>query len=809
MVFANNNGFFLRLVSRSKLVYLTAVAGLALAVGSTVAIFATVDAVLLRPLPFPESEELVVVKGSRHDIGNVALSYPDFLDIQTRSTTLESLGAFRYESFNLLGNDFPESVWGTMVSSELFGLLGVGAELGRVLVDRDDQVAATPVVVLSHGLWQRRFGADPGIVGSVLLVDGRAFTVVGVMPRRFQAPLLEDSEVFVPLGLWGSEDILRDRGNRPSLYAIGRMQPGVEVAEVRREVSMIADELAAEYPGTNEGHNLEVTPALDQIVGNYRTALLVLLAAGGLVLLVGAVNVAHLMLSQSVNRRQEMAVRAALGAGRGHFLHLFLTESLWLSLASGGLGLLLAHWIIQAFRPLVPYDMLPRMMAAHIDARAIGFASGVSLLVAGLYSTIPLLSCLRNDLAGALHDTSPAVTLSPRARTLQRGLVVLEIGLALLLLVSASLLLLSFRRLADENLGFVPEGLITAHIQLNRDRYAEPPAQMQFFRTVLDRIDDMSGSGEVALVQPPPLSGSRWTVGFVIDGRPVPAPDEQRQTNIARVSEQYFTTAGIRLLRGRTFTAEDTGSRPQVALIDRAFASAYWPGHDPIGSRIKLSYDPGSSRPWLEVVGVVDNVSIQGAREDAGIQLYVPFWQSPVDRGTLISRPQGQSSALTQNLRSLVAQIDPDQPIASVSTMEENLVDTMLPHRLASYLLTAFAFVALALAATGIYGVISHSVAQRRAELSLRMILGATPELIRRQVAGEVGLLAAIGIGLGLIMVPIVSPVVSHFLFRMSPWEPAVLAGTSVLTIGVSLLAGLLASHKVTRVEPITALRYQ
>jgi predicted permease len=453
--------------------------------------------------------------------------------------------------------------------------------------------------------------------------------------------------------------------------------------------------------------------------------------------------------------------------------------------------------------------MLPRMLAAHIDARAIGFAAVVSLLVAGIYGTLPLLSFLRSDLAGALHDASPTVTLSTRARRLQRGLVTLEIGLALLLLVSASLLLLSFRRLAVEDLGFAPEGLITADIHLNRDRYAEPPAQTQFFRTVLDRLGGMPDGGDTALVQPLPLSGSRWTVGFVIDGRPAPAPSEQRQSNIARVSERYFATAGIRLLRGRSFTAEDSDNRPQVAIIDRAFATAYWPGRDPIGSRIKLSYSPGSSKPWLEIVGVVDSVRTQGAREDAGIQLYVPFWQSPLDRGTLISRPVGRSSAMSQNLRSLVAQIDPDQPVASVSTMEQNLVDTMLPNRLASYLLTAFALIALALAATGIYGVISHSVAQRTSEFSLRMILGATPGLIRRQVAGEVGLLAAAGIGLGLIMVPIVGPLMSHLLFRMSPWEPAVLAGTSVLTIGVALLAGLLASRRITRVEPITGLRYQ
>jgi putative ABC transport system permease protein len=802
----NDVRFAVRLLRKNPGFTAVGVLTLALGIGANTAIFSVVNVVLLRPLPYPDSDRLVFVASTQKHLERWYdwVSYPDFVDWRNENTAFEDMAAYRSFLFNLTGGEHPEALPGLFVSAGLFSVLRVEPMLGRPFLPGEDQLGRNRVAIVSYGLWQRRFGSDPGLIGKAIQIDGESYTVVGVMPPglRFPPPAVSlNRDVYVP----GTRSEERNDRFSHNHWVVACLNPGVTIEQAQANMEAIARGLAERYPADRD-MGARVTLLHEKVANSVRPALLVLMGSIGLVLLIACANLANLLLARGAARQKEIAVRHALGASRGHLLWQWLAESVLLALLGGAVGLLLAFQGIAFLRWLGPN--LPRLEETTIDMRVLTFSLLLSVLSGLIFGVAPALHGSKIDLQEALKKSGTRTAGLGRNGT-RSLLVVTEMALAMMLLVSAGLLMRSFVRLYKVDPGFNPESVLTGWVLLPISKYSEPRRQAVFFKEALERIESLpgvvaaGGSSSVPLIE-------NDTGGIQIEGRPEPHPGELAvEAERPKVTPGYFRAIGIPLLRGRTFSwADSEGSLP-VALISKKAAELYWPGEDPIGKRVNI-YDGGEQRPvWRQVVGIVGDVRHDGLAEKARPGIYVPLLQSPTFFTVLAVRTHTDPGSLSATIRHELMAVDKDQPVFDIRTMEQVVSESMSDRRFQMILLGIFALVALSLAVVGIYGVMSYSVSQRVQEIGIRMALGADRNAILRLVVGQGFKLTMIGLAVGLAGAFALTRVLSSLLYGVTTTDPATFVGVSLLLVGVALLACYIPARRATKVDPMVALRYE
>ena len=797
-----------------------AVLTLALGIGANTAIFSVVDSVLLAPLPFRNTDRLMVIWASNPELA-AKVGLPDKLPVSPgafydwkEAKSFEKMALVRAERLSLTGEGEPELIVATGVSGELFQVLGTPPLLGRALLPEDDAPTGKPAsVVLSHALWQRRFGGDPKVVGRVIRLDGNPLTVVGVMPASFEFPrggelprgfgFAARPDVWRPLAF--GPELRRHRGNRGQV-AIGLLKPGVTEAVAQAEMDSISDRVEREHPDSDKGWRSRVDPLPAQLVGDVKPALVILLSAVGLVLLIACVNVANLLLAQAAARQKEIAVRTALGAGRGRMVRQLLTESVLLSFLGAALGLLFAYWGLQAFALWIPEEV-PVARALSLDLRVLGFTLLVALVTGALAGLTPAFQMTRPDLAESLRDGTRAGSGTSRGGRTRGALVVLETAVAVLLVVGAGLLIRSFARLTAVDPGFRTEGVLSLQVLLPEAKYPDDPQQSAFTARALERLRALPGVTAAGMVSNLPMSGEENIEGLEIEGRPKPKPAEIPLADFRRASPGYFDTMGIRRVRGRLIEERDVEKAPLVAVIDETLARAYWPGEDPIGKRFRFGGFGQTDEPWRTVVGIVGNVRHSGLHVDPRPQLYIPQAQLGSGSQYFVLRTEGDPKRLIKDARSAVFAVDRDQPVAEILTLEQVVAESMAGRQFNMVLLGVFAALALVLAAVGIYGITSYSVAQRTREMGLRMALGAQPGTVLRMVLREAGALALAGLVAGLVLAFAATRLMASLLFGVPANDPATFASVAAALALVSLFAAYLPGRRATRVDPMAAFR--
>ena len=801
----------IRMLFRNPGFTIVAVLALTLGIGADTAIFSVVNAVLLRPLPYDESEKLVFLSERSAVLEGMSISYPNFLDWRQQNNAFESIGVYRSSSYNLTGSGEPERLVAGQVSADLFTVLKVNAARGRVFTNDEDKPGATPVVVLSHGLWQRRLGGDPDVIGQTLILDGRSFTVLGVMPPGFLFP--SRAEMWTPVGQQAKDPGWESRGNHPGLYAMARLKPGITVGQARDDMEIVAANLEKQYPDSNTGNRASITPALENVVSGIRTALVVLLSAVGFVLLIACANVANLLLARATNRQKEMAIRSALGASRVRIVRQLLTESMLLSVAGGTLGLLLAQFGVKLIIAISP-NSIPRSKEIGLDGRVLAFTIAVSVLTGVIFGLAPALQASKPDLNETLKEAGRGST--GRRHILRSVLVVSEVALTMVLLIGAGLMIRSFYRLQRVDPGFVADNLLTFSVSLPQKKYPEEQRRINFYQQLLQNLSATPGVQSAGMATGLPLGNNGWQSGYWIEGRPQPPQGQRPLTEVAFVSPGYFEAMRMTLLSGRNFTEQDVKppgppdpqhpsfSPPTVTIIDEEFARRHWPDGDPVGQQI--SFWGGKAT----IVGVVRRVKMEGLSTDSNrVQSYYPYLQNPGGSMSIVLRTAGDPSSLANVARQQVLAIDPDQPIYGVQTMGEIWTDSIAPDRLYLMLLGTFALVALVLAGVGIYGVMAYSVTQRTHEIGIRMALGARQSDVLGMVIRQGMTLAVIGLGIGLGGAWLATRLMASLLFGVSATDPMTFAVISLVLAGVALGACFVPARRATKIDPMIALRYE
>jgi putative ABC transport system permease protein len=783
-----------------------AVVALALGIGANTAIFSVVNTILLRPLPYKDPDRLVMVweKGAADGFPINSTSAANFIDWRDQNQVFEGVAVMGRASFNLTGVGEPLRVDGRRVSANLFRLLGVEPQLGRAFLPEEDAPGASRVVILSHGLWQRRFGSDPGVVGKPLAMSGRSYTVVGVTPPQFEFPSRQD-ELWVPIAFSPQE--AANRGNN-SYEVLGRMKPGVSLEQARSEMNTIAARLKQQYPDVVKSNASVVVSLHEQVVGDIRPALLVLLGAVGFVLLVACANVANLLLARSAVRRKEIALRVALGAGRLRLIRQFLTESVLLAALGGAAGMMLSLWGVNMLKAFIP-ENISEVGAIAVDARVLGFTLLVSLLTGLLFGLVPAAQALNLDLNEMLKEGGRDSS-SGRGGNRVRGLLVIaEVAVSLVLLVGAGLLINSFLRLRNMDPGFRADNLLTMSVVLPQQKYPDHARRSAFFAELTSRVEALPGVRSAAVTDWLPLTMTGGSFGISVEGQPDLGPDRRPDVVTRVVSPKYFSTMGIQLLRGRQFDERlDRADSAPVVVVSETMARRLWPGEDPLGKRIQ----PGSADPsgWIEVVGVAKDVRQFDLTAEPRLQMYLPYvqfeWFVP---GQLVIKTEVEPTGLAAAVRKAVWEVDKEQPVSDVRTMEEVLSRSIARQRFSTMLLGIFAALALVLAAVGIYGVMSYTVAQRTREIGIRMALGAQAGGVLRLVVGEGLKLVLAGVLIGLAGSLLLTRLMSSLLFGVSATDPMTLAVISLILVGVALLASYIPARRAAKVDPMVALRYQ
>jgi predicted permease len=799
--------FGARTLAKSPGFTAVAVIALALGIGANSAIFSAVNTVLLRPLPFKDPERLVVVweKGNADEFPLNSTSAANFIDWRDQNRVFEGASAMGRASFNLTGGGGePVRVDGRRVSANLFSLLGVEPRLGRVFLPEEDAPGAGRVVILSYGLWQRRFGSDPGVVGRPVVMNGTSYTVVGVMPPQFQFPSRQD-ELWVPIAFAPQE--AANRGNN-SYEVVGRMKPGVSLEQAQTEMSIITARLKQQYPDVVKTDASVVVSLHEQMVGDIRPALLVLLGAVGFVLLVACANVANLLLARAAVRRKEIALRVALGAGRLRLVRQFLTESLLLAFLGGAAGLLLSFWGVNVLKAFIP-ENISEVSAIGVDARVLVFTLVVSLLTGLIFGLAPAAQAANMDLNEMLKEGGRDSSSGRSGNRVRGLLVVAEVAVSLVLLVGAGLLINSFVRLRNLDPGFRADNLLTMSIVLPQQKYSDHARRVTFFSELTSRVGALPGVRSAAVTNWIPLTMQGDTFGVSVEGRPDPGPEKRPDVVTRVVSAAYFDTMGIQLLRGRQFDeGVDREDSMPVAVVSETTARRLWPGEDPLSKRLQ----PGGADPdgWIQVVGVAKDVRQFDLTAEPRLQMYLPYaqfqWFVPRQ---LVVKTDVEPTSLATAVRKAVWEMDKDQPVSDVRTMEEVLSESIARQRFSALLLGVFAALALALAAVGIYGVMSYAVAQRTREIGIRMALGAQAGSVLRLMIGQGLKLASAGVVLGLAGALLLTRVMSSLLFGVSATDPLTLVTISLVLVGVALLASYIPARRAAKVDPLVALRYE
>ncbi|HEX8163400.1 MAG TPA: ABC transporter permease [Pyrinomonadaceae bacterium] len=798
--------FGLRMLTKNPGFTAVAVIALALGIGANSAIFSVVNAVLLRPLPYKDPERIVMVweDDSRHGYPRDTPAPANYVDWRDQNKVFEDMAAIAELSFNLTGAGEPERLDGRRVSASFFPILGVEPQLGRRFTPEEDRPGENHVVILSHGLWQRRFGSDAGIIGKTITLNGYSFAVVGVMPQSFQFPTRED-QFWIPIAFTQQE--AARRGSH-FLEVIARLKPGVTLEQARAEMSTIAGRLQQQYPAENTELGAAVVPLHEQLVGNIRTALLVLLGAVGFVLLVACANVANLLLARAAGRQKEIATRVALGASRLRLVRQFLTESVLLAAVGGVVGLLLSAWGVRLLKAFIP-ENISQAGEITVDLKVLLFTLLISLLTGLVFGLAPATQATKLNLNETLKEGGRDSAAGSRGNRIRGVLVVSEVALSLILLIGAGLLINSFLRLRNVDPGFHTDNLLTMSVSLPAQKYPDHARRSAFYTEMIRRVEALPGVRSAAITSQIPLVKQGDTGSITVEGRPDPPRGQANMVAMRIVSPHYFQTMSIRLLRGREFGDQDRADAPAVAVISEGMARRYWPGEDPTGKRI-CPGKPESPDDWVTVVGVVNDVQQFGLDAESKPQMYLTYQQSGYfSPRHLVVGTNVEPTSLASAVRGAVWGIDPDQPVSNISTMEEVLSESIARQRFSTLLLGVFGVVALVLAAVGIYGVMSYSVSQRTHEIGIRMALGAQTGDVLKLAVGQGLKLVMIGVGVGLAASVVLTRVMSSLLFGISSTDPATFAVISLVLVGAGVLASYIPARRATKVDPMIALRYE
>jgi putative ABC transport system permease protein len=804
--FVQDVRFGFRMLRKSPGFTAATVLTLALGIGANTAIFSVVYAVLLRPLPYGHPDQLVVVFQARPAEG-VKMTGSSFVDLdewQRQSRAFTTLAGAQRHDLTLTGRGDPDVVTTVVVTPGIFSLLEAKPLAGRVLDRQDGREGAAPVVLLSEGTWRARFGADPNVVGSSVSLDQRPFTVVGVMPEDFRVPLFTGrQQAWIPIaqdplfGGWMSR-----RGGH-WLRVIGRLEPETSIEQAQAEMDALAGRLGQEHR-ENAGWEIRLAPLQQALVGNVRSALLVLLGAVGLVLLIAVSNIANLLMARATSRSREVAIRRALGAGRGRLLRQLLTESAVLAATGAIGGILLAYWGVQLLASLLPPDV-PRFTAIRVDGWVLVFALALSVGASLVFGLAPALSAWGSSLQGALREDASRSGGADRRQRARRVLAMAETALALVLMVGAGLLLRSLTSLTSVNPGFNTEHVLKAAVSLPQYQYKTQQQWAAFLSALLERVQAQPGLLESALAVPLPIADGYVNLGFSIVGAPTPPPGSASTANYVSVSPGYFGVMGIPMLRGRGFAPEDSVSSPRVAIINDSMARSYFPGKDPLGSHLVFGFPPDTNVE-REIVGVVADVRDVALNRDPGAMMYVPIAQAPLwGAAVIVKTPLPPSSAFSE-IRQVVKGIDKDLPVTDATPLADAIDSSLAQWRFRALLLSLFGIVALVLASTGIFGVVAYSVACRTHEIGVRIALGASPRAIGRMVLRENLGLALAGLTAGTVLALALVEVLASELYGVGTRDPLTFAASGLLLLAAALLASYLPARRATRVDPIVAL---
>lgn len=789
---------------------LMVVIALALGIGANTAIFSMVNAILLRQLPFREPTQLISISSTGVEDEKSPFSIPDFLDYQSQNETLQDMVAFAEFGVNLSQDGDPERMQGVRISANAFRMLGVNAAIGRSLVPEDDKQTGERVVVLTYGLWQRRFGSDPGVVGKTLTFNNDNYTVIGVMPQEFVFPRSR-AEVGFPLVPDG--DSRRSNRGDAFLRVIARLKPGVTPERARADLDGIARRLQSQYPATNaRATGVSLTMLHDEVVGNYRMALLVLFTAVGLVLLIACTNLAILLLARASVRRREIAIRTALGATRARMIRQLLTESILLAILGGLAGLGLTKFGVVFLLKLVPAD-LPRVKEINIDIEVLLFTLALSMLAGVLFGLAPAIQASKVNLNDQLKGTSLGSIGGVRQNRTYSVLVVAEIAISLVLLISAGLFVKSFMQIQAVHPGFDTEHLLVVRLALPKYKYSKREAVNNFFESVEPRVKNLPGVQSVSAVSILPLSGLVASIDFTIVGRPPVTTAETPVAQYRMIAPDYFRTMNIPILSGREFAGLDRPQTLPVAIINQTLARRYWPDADPVGSHLKV--EDGTDAPReVEIIGVVGNVRQKRLDDEPTADIYVPLQQVPertvvylTNNMFLTVRASGPPLSLAGAVKNEVQSVDRDVPATSTTTMEQFLSASVAPRRFNLLLVGVFASAGLLLAAAGLYSVIAYAVSQRKREIGIRMALGAQRRDVFRLVVGNGIRLVLIGVVAGLIGAFAVLRIMSSLLFGVTASDPSIYIVASLLLLLIGLVASFVPAHSATKVNPLIALR--
>jgi putative ABC transport system permease protein len=794
-----------RMMRRSPAFTTTAVLTLALGIGANTAVFSVVNTVLFRPLPYPDSDRLVQIWSTNPNTNRWGMwtAYPRFEDWRRQNTVFEEMATARTWVINMNGGEHPESLFGVITSSQLLQLLRVQPMLGRGFLPEEDQPGHDHVIILSYGLWQRRFGSDRAVIGRTVDVDQQDYTVIGVMPSDFRFPPELPASYRVDAWFPPAPDPSRNERGSNNYYTFARLKPGVTLAQAQAEMDAINQGLAEKY-STDRGLGVKVVGWRRQVGSEVRPALLILLGAIGLVLLIACANVANLLLARGAARQRETALRQALGAGHTRLVRQFMTESMLLAVFGGFTGLLLAYQGLDLFIRLAPD--IPRLNETTIDPHVLIFSAVLTLGTGLIFGIAPALQGSRTDLQDSLKESGGRLTIGATRARFRSVLVVVEMALALMLLAGAGLLVRSFVRVQQVDPGFNPKNLLTAFVMLPPSKYPEPWRQALFFHELTDRITSLPGVECAGAADSVPML-TNDTGPVSIEGHPVGPDEVEIQAERPKITPDYFRAMGIRLLRGRTFTwADNEGSLP-VAIINESAARQYWPNEDAMGKRVKL--EDGSAPVWRQVIGMVGDVRQDSLVKAGRPEVYAPLLQAPVPYLVLAVRTRAEPTALTAAVRHAVMAVDRDQPLFRIQTMQQVVEDSVAGRRFQMSLLGIFATIALGLAAIGIYGLMSYTVNQRTHEIGIRMALGARREDVLNLVVRHGMMLAIAGVVLGTVGALLLTRLLSGMLYGVAVNDPTTLLSVATLLIGVAALASFIPARRATRVDPMVALRYE
>jgi predicted permease len=801
--------YAIRTLMRQRSFAAIAIAALAIGIGANTAIFSVVNGVLFKPLPFHDADQLVVVlKTSTRSANLMPVAPATFADLREQNRSFTDVGAAEMWGGAISGDGSPEQIAGLRMSASIFDVLGMQPALGRVFRADEEEPGKHRVAVLTHRLFQRRFGGDPSIIGRGIVLSGETYTVIGVMPPEFRFPQFWATrvEMYIPLSF--APDRRASRGGN-SLRLFARLRPGVAIGKAQADVDAIGARLAKDFPQSNANTGFGVRPMHEMVVGKVRVALLTLLSAVALVLLIACANVANLLLARGIARSKEIAVRTALGAGRSRIVRQLLTESILLAAIAGAAGIVFAAWMIDAMQGALQ-ESVPRLGGIGIDAQALLFALAASILTGILFGLAPARLVSKPDVSAALKENSRGV--HGGSGFLRRTLVAGEVALTVTLLIGAGLLARSFVNMVRVDPGFRAGNVLTAHVNVTGTSVMPRERQVNFYRTTLDRAAALAGVSSAAAINHLPLVGDTWGSGFILDDRPEPAPGDGFNAVFRVVSPGYFKTMGTRLLYGREFEPGDVNPETPGAVINEAMAKRYWPGRNPLGRRLRTSNDS----PWIKIIGVAQNVRQRDWNADPDSEFYINYLENPdhfrsapSSAMTFVLRTSGDPRTAVKPLQEIVWSQDSRIPFIEIATMEDVVSDAVRQPRVYALILGIFAFIALFLATLGIYGVISYSVAQRTQEMGVRMAVGASSGDLIRLVLGSGLKVVAAGAAAGLALAFSVSRVISHLLFGVQPNDLATVCGVAAIVFIVAMAATYIPARRISRIDPVSALRVE